>query len=87
LPNQQGRGTGRFTIEQVIEEIKPRGATALRLNVNKHNKAKSFYERLGFTVISDVKIDIGNGYVMDDYVMEKKLVSPEQAYSLNDLPS
>lgn len=73
LPNQQGRGTGKFTIEQVLEEIKPRGATALRLNVNKFNKAKNFYEKLGFEVISDVKIAIGEGYFMDDFVMEKKL--------------
>jgi RsiW-degrading membrane proteinase PrsW (M82 family)/ribosomal protein S18 acetylase RimI-like enzyme len=73
LPNQQGRGTGKFTIEQVISEIRPRGATALRLNVNRHNKAKTFYEKLGFTIISEVKIEIASGYYMDDYVMEKKL--------------
>ncbi len=70
LPNQQGRGTGRFTIEQVIDEINIAGAVALRLNVNRHNKAKSFYERIGFMVISEEKTDIGEGYFMDDYVME-----------------
>lgn len=73
LPNQQGRGTGSFTIDQVIAEILPRGATALRLNVNRHNKAKGFYERLGFAVIAEQKIDIGSGYVMDDFIMEKRL--------------
>lgn len=78
LPNQQGRGTGRFTIEQVLAEITPRGATALRLNVNKHNQAKSFYEKLGFDVISDVKIDIGSGYFMDDYVMELRFGKEEK---------
>lgn len=75
LPNQQGRGTGKFTIQQVISEVQPRGAKALRLNVNRHNKAKSFYEKLGFVVLHEEKIDIGNGYFMDDYVMEKKLVN------------
>jgi diamine N-acetyltransferase len=74
LQNQQGRGAGRFTIEQVIAAIQPQGATALQLNVNRHNnKAKIFYEKIGFTVISEVKIDIGSGFYMDDYVMEKKL--------------
>jgi len=77
LHNQQGKGTGKFTIEQVLAEIRPRGATALRLNVNKHNRAKTFYEKLGFEVISDVKIDIGSGYFMDDYVMELKLSAEE----------
>jgi RsiW-degrading membrane proteinase PrsW (M82 family)/GNAT superfamily N-acetyltransferase len=73
LQNQQGRGTGRFTIEQVISLVKEKDATALRLNVNRHNKAKLFYERMGFAVIAEEKIDIGGGYVMDDYVMEKKV--------------
>jgi RsiW-degrading membrane proteinase PrsW (M82 family)/ribosomal protein S18 acetylase RimI-like enzyme len=73
LMNQQGRGAGKFTIAQVIAEIQPRGATALRLNVNRHNKAKSFYEKLGFVVIAEEKIDIGSGYFMDDYVMEVQL--------------
>jgi ribosomal protein S18 acetylase RimI-like enzyme len=74
LHNQQGRGTGKFTIDQILSDIRPKGATALRLNVNRYNKAKTFYERLGFTVIKEEKIDIGNGYVMDDYVMEKQLI-------------
>lgn len=76
LPNQQGRGTGKFTIDQIISLVTPRGATALRLNVNRHNKAKGFYEKLGFVVISEQKIDIGCGYFMDDYIMEKKLGDP-----------
>ncbi|HUC83329.1 MAG TPA: GNAT family N-acetyltransferase [Flavisolibacter sp.] len=79
LPNQQGRGTGSFTIDQIIAEIVSRGATALRLNVNRHNKAKGFYERMGFAVIAEQKIDIGSGYVMDDYIMEKRLVDVENA--------
>ena len=73
LANQQGRGTGKFAVGQVIAAIKPKGAKALLLNVNKYNKAIGFYEKLGFVTISDEKIDIGQGYFMDDYVMEKKL--------------
>ena len=75
LINQQGRGTGRFTIEQVIADITPKGATILRLNVNRHNKAKAFYEKLGFTVVKEEKIDIGSGYFMDDYILEKNLLN------------
>ncbi len=73
LPNQQGRGTGKFTIEQIIVDILPKGATVLQLNVNRFNKAKGFYEKLGFVVIKEEKIDIGSGYFMDDYVMEKRI--------------
>ena len=74
LLNQQGKGTGKFTIDYIINIIKAAGATALRLQVHKKNTAKSFYEKLGFAVILEFKFDIGKGYVMDDYLMEKKLV-------------
>lgn len=74
LPNQQGRGTGRFLVDQVTAIAIENGATLLRLNVNRHNKAKSFYEKIGFAVVREEKIDIGSGYVMDDFVMEKSLL-------------
>jgi ribosomal protein S18 acetylase RimI-like enzyme len=71
LPSQQGKGTGRFLIDHIIDEIKKEGATALQLQVNRRNNAKSFYEKLGFAVIDYQEFDIGGGHVMDDYVMEK----------------
>jgi hypothetical protein len=43
------------------------------LNVNKYNSAQDFYKKLGFCIDYEEVIDIGNGYVMDDYVMEKEL--------------
>jgi len=73
LPSQQGKGTGRFIIDEVIKAIKQVGAMALQLNVNRNNNAKLFYEKLGFVVIREEDIDIGHGYFMNDYVMEKKL--------------
>lgn len=72
LPSQQGRGTGRFIIDQLVKAMKTKDAISLQLNVNRQNNAKSFYEKLGFVVINEEDIDIGNGYFMNDYVMEKK---------------
>jgi len=73
LPSQQGKGTGRFVIAYVIDQVKQQRCTALQLQVNRNNKAKAFYERLGFKVIDYQVFDIGHGHFMDDYVMEKKL--------------
>jgi GNAT superfamily N-acetyltransferase len=73
LPSQQGKGTGKFVIEHIISEIKKENATALQLQVNRGNKARYFYEKLGFSVIEEINLDIGAGYVMDDYIMEKAL--------------
>jgi len=73
LQNQQGKGTGRFVIDHIIEEIKKEQASSLFLQVNKNNNAKTFYERLGFIETDFINLDIGNGFFMNDYVMEKDL--------------
>ena len=72
LTNQQGKGLGKRIVDWIIHEITAVGAHALQLNVNRFNKAKQFYEKLGFGVIGEEDIDIGNGYFMNDFIMEKK---------------
>ena len=72
-PNQQGKGIGKILLDFILDDIKPKGATDLELNVNRHNKALGFYQKLGFVIISEEDIDIGNGYFMNDYVMNLKL--------------
>jgi len=73
LISQQGKGTGRFIIDYLCREIKQKKGKALHLQVNRFNTAKDFYNKLGFAVIAEQKLDIGNGFFMDDYIMEKKL--------------
>ncbi len=70
LPSAHGRGVGKILINEVFNQVKDAGASALQLNVNKHNKAKDFYLKGGFTIKESVKLDIGGGFFMDDYVME-----------------
>jgi len=73
MPQSQGKGTGKFVIGELIKAISRKGGKALQLNVNRNNSAKEFYEKLGFVVIREEDNDIGNGYLMNDYVMEKKV--------------
>ena len=70
LPETQGTGLGRQFFELVKEKAIENQQNAIFLNVNKYNNAIHFYTKLGFTKVKDEVIDIGNGYVMDDYVME-----------------
>ena len=70
LPETQGTGLGREFFELVKEKAIENQQNAIFLNVNKFNNAIHFYIKLGFTKVKDEVIDIGNGYVMDDYVME-----------------
>jgi diamine N-acetyltransferase len=74
LPNVPTKGIGSFLLSYVCNESIQQGATQLELNVNKYNPAMQFYLKKGFTVLRDEVIDIGEGYVMDDYVMVKKLL-------------
>ena len=73
LPRQHAQGVGSALLAQVITESKAEGATLLELNVNKFNIAKQFYDKKGFTILREEILDIGDGYVMDDYVMVKEL--------------
>jgi ribosomal protein S18 acetylase RimI-like enzyme len=51
-----------------------RGRSTLTLQTNKRNvDAIAFYHKAGFTVREEAVFDIGNGFVMDDYVMKKVL--------------
>lgn len=69
LPNLPTKGIGSFLLSHVCNESIMQGAIQLELNVNKYNPAIQFYLKKGFTVLREEVIDIGEGYVMDDYVM------------------
>ena len=73
LPNLQKSGTGKQLLQAVMANALEQGATHLCLNVNRYNTAIDFYKKMGFEVIREEDIDIGNGYYMIDYVMERKL--------------
>jgi GNAT superfamily N-acetyltransferase len=66
-------GAGRRSLEIIERMARARGARHLWLTVNKGNSAVRAYERLGFTIVDAMVMDIGGGYVMDDYKMEKEV--------------
>jgi N-acetylglutamate synthase-like GNAT family acetyltransferase len=72
LPVTQGKGYGKVLINEVIDKTKQAGKQTLDLNVNRHNNAKSFYEKMGFKIAYQEDIPIGP-YWMNDYVMRKEL--------------
>lgn len=67
----RGRGFGRKLIEFSKEFAQNYGLSKLSLTCNKYNfRSLAVYEKCGFQKAKSVVIDIGSGYVMDDYVME-----------------
>ena len=73
LPGLQQKGVGKFLLNYIFDTISTEGATMLELNVNRHNPALQFYTKLGFIISREEDIDIGEGYFMNDFVMERKL--------------
>jgi diamine N-acetyltransferase len=69
---QQGKGTGKVLISAVEEMAKNLGAKAIKLNVNRGNKAHYFYKKMGYQVIEELDIPYFD-YVLDDYIMQKEL--------------
>lgn len=72
LPEIQGKGIGKNLINYIKQIAIDNKNSALILNVNRFNKAKEFYLKYGFEITKEIKIDIGNNYIMDDYIMEFK---------------
>ncbi|MDO5510579.1 MAG: GNAT family N-acetyltransferase [Weeksellaceae bacterium] len=73
LKEYTGKGLGAKLIAPMLEAVKHAGDERVILQVNKRNAAARFYERMGFAVYDAAVLDIGGGYVMDDYLMEYKM--------------
>src|ERR1700744_2345894 len=66
LPETQGKGFGKILIDEVINKTVGAGKHTLDLNVHRYNKAKNFYEKMGFVVADEEDVPIGK-YWMNDY--------------------
>jgi GNAT superfamily N-acetyltransferase len=73
LPETQGKGLGKMLLEQIKAFAKENHSETISLNVNRFNKAHTFYKKLGFEVVAEEDLAIGNGYLMEDYKMELKI--------------
>jgi GNAT superfamily N-acetyltransferase len=74
LESFRGKGIARAMLRAVENEALQHDRTLIRLTCNKYNTGSlSAYARMGFTRVADIVTDIGGGFVMDDYVMEKRL--------------
>lgn len=72
LPSCQGKGLGRILFNHALEHVRTEshGTKArVELNVNRSNKAVSFYRHLGMTVLRQGDFHIGNDFYMNDYIM------------------
>lgn len=71
---QRGHGFGRRAVEFVESQAQDKGLSKVALIVNKRNTGSiAAYKKLGFVITGSVVTDVGEGFFMDDYRMEKKI--------------
>lgn len=70
LEEAKGKGLGKDALQFLKEQAKNSDDERIILNVNKQNPSYHFYVSQGFKVYEETVLDVGNGFVMDDYLME-----------------
>jgi len=71
MPEAHGQGIGKLLFDTVVQAVKhsSAGHARIELNVNRYNKAISFYEHIGMHRDREGDFPIGNGFFMNDYIM------------------
>ena len=69
----RGCGLGKAMLQHLTDTALASGGKTIWLTVNKHNRSIDIYRNLGFVITEEIVTDIGNGFVMDDFVMVKRL--------------
>ncbi|MFB9328939.1 GNAT family N-acetyltransferase [Paenibacillus aurantiacus] len=70
----RGRGYASQAMAFLERLCHERSLSHIWLTVNRHNGSSiAVYEKKGFRTVREQVADIGGGFVMDDYVMEKEI--------------
>ncbi len=69
------KGYGRQIVEFVLHVAKMNKAKKITLFVNKKNAGSiEAYKKYGFTIAAALVTEAGNGYILDDFKMEKEII-------------
>ncbi|WP_169083977.1 GNAT family N-acetyltransferase [Paenibacillus sp. PL91] len=72
--DHRGRGYASKATAFLEQLCKDRNLSHIWLTVNRHNESTiAVYEKKGFQTVREQIADIGNGFVMDDFIMEKEI--------------
>lgn len=70
----RGTGVGNLILKFAEAECNNHDINTLWLTVNRfNNDTVKWYRQKGFNVVDEVKKDIGGGFYMDDFIMEKQV--------------
>ena len=67
----RGCGIARMMMQSIRTFALESGMNRIWLTCNKNNTGSlCAYQQLGFTIVDEAVVDIGQGFIMDDYVLE-----------------
>ena len=72
-PSVKGTGVGKKLLMTAEDYARQMGARELILQVNRKNPSVQFYQRQGLQVQRETVLELGHGFVMDDFIMGKSL--------------
>lgn len=76
MREMRGKKIGKAAMKFIESKAIEFGYATISLTVNKNNlNSIEAYEKMNFQKKDEIVIDIGNGFVMDDFLMEKRLVN------------
>ncbi len=84
LPSEHRRGFGNLLLQAVERSAAQNGVRSMTLNVNRYNPAIAFYRKCGYEIVEMIDIAIGNGYLMEDYVMKKQIFNEDSTNQTSD---
>ena len=71
---QRGNGFSRLMFALAEKTARQNDKQVMRLTCNKYNMSSlAVYKKTGFQIVGEEKTDIGNGFFMDDYILEKNV--------------
>lgn len=72
MQKYRGNGLSKKLLDYILEVFLEKKPFRIHLTVNKHNvNSIAAYKKMGYKIFNECKFDIGNGYVMDDYEMQR----------------
>lgn len=73
LDKYRKKGLSKYIFNFIEKIAKDNKLSSIWLHVNKNNPSIEIYKKYGYVITDSVKDDIGNGFFMDDYIMELKI--------------
>lgn len=78
LSDCRDKGLGKLAMTYIETQAKAKGVSNIALTVNKNNvDSIKAYEKMGFIKVEPIIIAIGNGFIMDDFLMKKEILKNE----------